>query len=140
MVEISATVLAPNDPMGVGTTVTMKQRTEVLASGWIPAIAPAPHRHQDIEKVLPFGSEDVLESRRTLLVLPGGKDVVFAEEGQPLTEDVPSDSEILLELVESAHSHEGVAQDQDGPAVADQLSGVGHRASEVFETLAGRHR
>ena len=56
--------------------------------------------------------------------------------GQPLIEHVAGDPEALLELVESGHPEEGVAQDQHRPPLADDLEALGYRAVHVRETLA----
>jgi hypothetical protein len=43
--------------------------------------------------------------------------------------DVPRDAEVLLELVEAAYAEQGVHDDQQRPALADQLDA---RAIEQF--------
>ena len=45
-----------------------------------------------------------------------------------------------LEIVEAPHAEKCVAQQEDCPAVADHVERVGHRAVEVIERLAYRHR
>ena len=50
---------------------------------------------------------------------------------QPRREDVAGDAEVVLHLVEAADAEEDLAQDQHGPALADDLERASQRADLI---------
>ena len=55
---------------------------------------------------------------------------------EPRLQHVARDAEIRLQLVEAAHAEEDVADDQQRPALADDLERAGDRADLVVVVVA----
>ena len=91
---------------------------------------------------MPFASQPVLVARRPVAVEVAGEDTVLDEPLEPVGEDGPSDIEVPPELVEAADPAERVAQDQDGPTVAEDIQARLDRAasSRGRSAIARMHR
>ena len=76
----------------------------------------------------PFGVSAVLVSLGPLAVADALEDALVDEPAEAVGEDVARDAEALLELVEAAAAEEGVADDQERPALADDLERPRDRA------------
>src|ERR1043166_578518 len=89
-------------------------------------VAPANEREQHRLQVEALGREPILVAAWALLVRHAAQHPETHQLAQAVGEHVAGDAEAPLELLEPAHPQEAVAQDQDGPAVADH----GDRASD----------
>ena len=74
---------------------------------------------------------------RALLVGALLEDPLLDQPGEPGGEHVAGDPEVLLDLVEAPAAVEDVADDEQGPALAEHLEGAGDRADLVV--LAVQH-
>ena len=106
-----------------------------------PAVAPLPERDDHGPQVAALFGEDVVEARRTLAVGDPLEHALVDEVGEPLVEDVAGDAKSFLELVEPCHTHEGVADDQQAPPLADDLQALADGAVHLPEagSLHGSH-
>ena len=81
--------------------------------------------------------EDVLEAAGR--VRPPADDARLDEQRQARREDRARDVEMRVQVVEARHPEEEVADDQQRPALADHLQGVGQRARLPFVLARERH-
>src|SRR5581483_5608599 len=72
--------------------------------------------------------QPVLVALGALLVEHPVEDPLLDEAVEALGQHIAGDTEARLELVEAAPAEEGVADDQERPALADDLQGAGDRA------------
>src|SRR5215203_3297329 len=93
-------------------------------------VAPVHQCDHDGAQLAPGRRQGVLESRASTLgpVCPTLDDPLVDQQRQTLGEDVAGDAEVLLQGIEPAYAVEEVAHDQDGPAVTEDLRGLGDRA------------
>ena len=61
------------------------------------------------------------------------EDAFVDEVGEALVEHVAGDAEAFLEVVETCHAHEGVANDQQAPPLADDLQALADGAVHLPE-------
>src|SRR5207247_3955754 len=83
--------------------------------------------------------EPVLEALGPLAVADPLQDSFLDEPVEPIGEDVAGDAEALLELLEAAQAQEAVADDQERPALADDLERAGDGAVLAL-VVAPQHR
>src|SRR5262249_21686687 len=104
-------------------------------SGFVghPAIAPAEQRHDDGIEVAPFLRELVLIARRPFLIPNALEDPVLDELLQATGEHVACRPETSLKLLEAACAQEGLAQDEQRPAIADHRQRPRDRAGLVAD-------
>ncbi len=76
-------------------------------------------------EVAPGRGELVEVSPGVLGVGPPLKDAVIDQAAEPTGQDRLRDVEMRLEIVETAHPEERIAEDQKGPALADDLQRTG---------------
>jgi hypothetical protein len=88
-------------------------------------------RECDLEVAALLG-EPVLEALGPLAVADPLEDPFLDQPVEPLGEDVAGDPKALLELFEAAQSKEGIAHDQQRPALADDLKRACNRAVLAF--------
>jgi squalene cyclase len=67
-----------------------------------------------------------------LAVADAFEDSLFDKPVEPVGEDVAGNPKALLELVEAAQAQEGVTNDQERPALADDLERACNRAVLAF--------
>jgi hypothetical protein len=96
-----------------------------------PAVAPAGERDDDGIEVAALLGETVLVARRPLLVGHALEDAVLGQLLQAIGEAMARGAEVGVEVLEAAHAEEGVAQDEERPAVADDRERAGDRAGDV---------
>src|SRR4051794_25947554 len=85
------------------------------------AVAPLHEREQRDAELRPLLGQPVLVALGALAVANPLEDPLLDEPGEPVREHVARDAEALLELVEAADAEEGVADDEQCPALADEL-------------------
>jgi len=98
------------------------------AVGGRVAVAPALQADEDRPEVAPLVREQILVAGGPFLVAATLEDALVAQPCEPVAEDVAGDAEARLELLEAPRPAEGVAQDEQRPAVPDDLQGPGDRA------------
>ena len=76
-------------------------------------------RNKRLREVDAFRREPILKPHRMVLIRQLLKDLVFYQAAEPISEEVSGDAKRLLEVVEAADSPKRVAQNEHGPAVAD---------------------
>src|SRR3954447_2733824 len=101
-------------------------------------VAPVQQRHDRRPEVEPLLGQPVLEALRALLVADPLEHPGVDELAEPVGEHVPGEAEVPLEDVEPLRPEERLADDEEGPALADDLEGRGQRAVEVL-VGAGKH-
>ena len=104
----------------------------------VVAVAPVRQRDHDRPEVDALLGQVVLEALRALLIEAALEDAVVDESLQAVGEHVAGDAEIALEVLEAADAEERVAQQQDRPAVAEDLERAGDGAVLGF-VRAGQH-
>lgn len=139
-VEVSAAVLATNDCVGDRAAVDVDQVPEELVGGGTPLVTPTPHRHEDVVEIPPLFGQSVLEPGRPVFIEVRGENASLYQHCQALGQDIASDPEVFLEIIEAANSEKGIAQDEDRPTIPDQFCGVSHRTVEMLEALASRNK
>ena len=98
-----------------------------------PLVAPLAKRGDHGPQGAAFVGEQVVVAAPGLVVRTTFEDPCRDEGVESVAEDVARDPQALDEVVESADSEEGVAQDQQGPPLADQFEGLGDGALHVGE-------
>src|SRR5581483_4034437 len=93
-----------------------KRRPLVAAQ---PSIPPSQHRDHHRIKVHPLFCQPVFDAGVVAFALGTFEDSVADERPQARGKDVARDSGVALELVETAMSHEGLAQNKHRPPLAD---------------------
>jgi hypothetical protein len=91
-------------------------------------VAPLSETGEGDVEVTPLSREPVLEPLRALAVAHLLQDALLHQAVQAVGENVTGDAEALLELVEAAEPEERVADNQQRPALADDLERPGDRA------------
>src|SRR3954468_3789872 len=86
-----------------------------------PFLAPLPQRQYDRQKALPFGTQRIDHAAAILGVRRAFEDSTRNQLGETIREDVASDSQTRLELLEMMEAVERAAKDQERPLLADQL-------------------
>jgi hypothetical protein len=84
-------------------------------------VAPLPETDQRDVEVEPHARELVVVAIVPDPVRDGLEDPLFDESIEALSENVAGDAEALVELVEASNTQERVANDQEGPPLADKL-------------------
>ena len=95
-------------------------------------VAPLEHRNQDGPEVDALLGEAVLEAGRALLVGALLENALVNEAGEAIGEDVAGHAEPVLELVKPAPAVEDVPDDQERPALAEDLERACNRAVLVL--------
>ena len=93
-----------------------------------PAFAPGRHGGKDRVDASAFVGEAVLTSGRSLLVFDPAEQLFVNETVQSMGEDVASDPERGLEVVEAAGPETRLANDQQVPVVAEDVDAAGDGA------------
>src|SRR5215211_910073 len=110
-------------------------RLAAQESGWLLVqvlVPPLPQTAEGDVEVAALGGESVLVAGRSLAVGDALEHALADEPVQPVGEDVAGDPQALLELVEAANPEEHVADDQQRPALADDLQRPRDRAVLAF--------
>jgi len=94
----------------------------------VPPVPPVHDGDERGREVGSLGREPVLVPKGPLLIRDLLEHAVVDKALQPVTENVLGDTEVVLELTEPAHASEHVAENQEGPAIADDLQGGGNGA------------
>src|SRR5262245_41081091 len=84
------------------------------------AVAPLHQREQSDAEVAALVGQHVLVPLGPLVVARALEDAGVDEPREAVAEDVSRDAEAALEIVEAPNPEEGVADDQERPALADQ--------------------
>src|ERR1019366_6965143 len=87
------------------------------------AVAPGGHGHQHAIEVAALVGQGVFVAGRMLVVEALFQYAVADQAFQPRGQHVAGDAQPLLPLLETPHVGEGVAQNEEGPGVADHLQG-----------------
>jgi hypothetical protein len=104
----------------------------------VVAVAPLHERDDRRPEVDALLAEAVLEALGALLVAPALEQALLGQALEAIGQDVAGDAEAALEVVEAADAQEGVADDEQRPAVAEDLEGAGDGAVLVV-VRAGQH-
>lgn len=96
------------------------------------AVTPTHERHEDGGQFDPHRCEPVLVAGRVLLVADLLEDPVLDEALESIGQHGACNPEIGAELVVAADTPERVADDQDRPAVADDLQRTGDGARRLL--------
>src|SRR5215475_12484360 len=89
-------------------------------------VAPVHDRHDDGIQIEALLGQPVLIAQGPFLVGDLGQDEMLDQLAQSARQDRPGDAQPGLEVLEPAHAQEAVAQDEQGPAIADHR----HRARD----------
>ena len=127
-----ATVCADCDELRDVTAFPVHQ-LEGRAVWGSPAVAPLPKCDDDRPQVAALFREDVVVARRMLVVGNPLEDAFVDEVGESLVEHVAGDAKAFLELVETRHAQEGVADDQQAPPLADDFQALADGAVHLPE-------
>ena len=92
-----------------------------------PLVAPAGETHQNGVEPQPLAGEPVFEAHRAVVIGHFDQYALLNQLAQSLGQTVPGDAEIGLELVEAAGAEKGIADNQHGPALADDGERSRHR-------------
>ena len=111
-------------------TVHQLERRTIRSS---PAVAPLSKRDDHRPQIAALFGEDVVVARRMLVVGHPLEDAFVDEVGEALVEHVAGDAKPFLEVVETRHAHEGVANDQQAPPLADDLQALADGAVHLPE-------
>ena len=113
------------------------QHRRALGGGGV-AVAPGEQRDQRRPEVEPLLGEEVLVALRIALVGAPFEDVLVDQPLEPRREHVAGDAEPLLQLVEAPPPVHHVADDQQRPALADDLERLGDRA-DLARVVVAEH-
>ncbi len=128
------------------------QHTNAWSSGWPhaswtstvggpvvgqPLVAPAHQRDERRRQGRAHVGQPVLEPRRALAVQAPLEHAGLDQPLEAVGQDGTGDVEVGAEVVEPAHAAEGVAHDQDRPAVAEDVEAPLDRAGPIGRV--GRH-
>ena len=103
-----------------GGAIVVHQQCGRLAVG-SPTVAPAHKRNQGGRQIHPFWGESVLEAEWALLIRDLVQYVGVDQAGEPIGEQVSSNTEIVAELAEAMDTTKDVTHDEQGPAVTDEI-------------------
>jgi hypothetical protein len=106
------------------------------AVGGAVAAAPDEERVEGWPEVTACVRQFVEVSTRVLGVGPSLEDAVFDQAAEPVGEHRLGDVEVGVEVVETAYSEERVTEDQQRPALADDLQRAGEGAVLGYVVLA----
>jgi hypothetical protein len=95
-------------------------------------VAPLQQRDEDRPEVDALARQPVLEALRALLVAHATQHVLVDKALKPRLQDVARHAEVALEVVEATGAEERVAQDQQRPALPDELERARDRAVLAF--------
>jgi hypothetical protein len=98
----------------------------------VVAVAPLHQYEEGGGELASLVGEDVLRSAGTFRIWNALQHVLVAEQLQPVGEHVGGDPETRLEFLEPLHPGEGVAQDQQRPALPNHLERPRYRAHLVW--------
>lgn len=104
----------------LATGAVAQQQGRSLGAGEVP-VAPLHERHDRRIQVAPGVAEQVLEAIGVGAILPAVQDAVCDEGLQLTAEDRAGKAEIAGHLAEPSNAVKGLTQDQERPAIADQL-------------------
>ena len=103
-----------------------------------PAISPAHEGNERGGEVHALCGQAVLVSLRSILVLDLVQDVVVDEPCQPVGEQVASDTKIVVKLTKAMYPTKDVPQDQQCPAVANEIkSGLDRTGTRICGAVDG---
>jgi hypothetical protein len=97
-----------------------------------------PQTDESNVEVEPLSCELVVEAILPGTVRDGLEDPFFDKLAKAIRQNVAGDAEALMEFLEPMKTQEGVADDQQGPPLADKLERTGYRAILVL-ILAVQH-
>jgi hypothetical protein len=132
-------MIATHDPLHDLAAIEVTKWSDKSLIGSVPLVSPATESHQYIEKILALLRQDVLVTGRSFLVEAGDEDFSLNQPREAVGENVAGDSEVLLKIVKSLDPQEGIAKDQNRPLITNQLSRVGDRTLQIFETFPCWH-
>src|SRR3546814_9475621 len=72
-------------------------------------------------------------AQRILLIGDFRQDEIVGQPVEALGKDPAADAEARLEILETPHLHETLAQDENGPAIADHRHGARERANLLVQ-------
>jgi hypothetical protein len=98
-----------------------------------PVVAPLAQRDHHREEPTAHRREDVVVPLAGLVVGAAFEDAGLHQRVEPAGQHVAGDAEAFTEVVEAGDAQEGVAQDEQGPPLADHLQRPGDRAVHVLE-------
>src|SRR3546814_16932588 len=77
-------------------------------------------------------------AQRILLIGDFRQDEIVGQPVEALGKDPAADAEARLEILETPHLHETLAQDENGPAIADHRHGARERANLLVQFVPTR--
>ena len=95
------------------------------------AVAPFHQHDQGGRELAALGGENVLAPARALRVGYPLEHMLVAEQLESVGEHVGGDPEALLERLEPRYAEHGITQDQQRPALSDDLQRTSDRANLV---------
>ena len=99
----------------------MLDEERLVACAVDPLIAPLTERGHDGPQGASFVGEEVVVAAAGLVVGAAFQDAGGDEGVESVGEDVARDPQAFDEVIEAADTEEGVAQDQQGPPLADHF-------------------
>ncbi len=103
------------------------------------AVAELHQRDEHRPQVQALFGQAVLVSKGVFLVRNPAQDAVLDERVEAVGQNVASRAGAPLEILEAARAHERVADDEQRPALADELERAGHRA-DLGVVGSAKHR
>jgi hypothetical protein len=82
-------------------------------------VTPMNKSDQDRIKAKATLSQPIFMARRGVLITDLHQYAMRHKMGQPLRKNAPGDAEPRMQIIEATHTQKRLAQDQQGPAIAD---------------------
>jgi hypothetical protein len=114
--------------VGLGPASAMSQNDRGTLLSGEPCVAPSNDRGDDGEELPSLLGQNVLVAGRSILVLDALHHFLVAESAETLAENVAADSQVALDLFESADAVAGLPQHQRRPPVTEKIHGPSDRA------------
>jgi|SRR6516165_4835635 len=121
-------------PVGADVPATAGVERESWGTFWfrVMTVAPFHQCEQNRSQLSSLWGWDVHRPSGPFWVRHTFEHALITEQLEPVSEDVGSNPEALLEFLETSQAVDhGVAHDQQRPALADDLEGSGDRANQV---------
>jgi hypothetical protein len=104
-----------------GFTVTTINQYRIAGAAGFPSLAPLPKRDQRWQQRLPFRRKRVDHFTPIVRAIASLQNPMLHKFRQPVRQDIARDPEMRLELLEMAEAIEGGPENQEGPALTDNL-------------------
>lgn len=124
--DMFAAFVASEIGADVAAAARMEGESGRAARRGVVAVAPFDQHDQGWSEFASLLGEDVLRTAGALGVGNALQQPFIAHQLESVAEDVRRDPESLLELLESRRAEDGIAQDQQRPALTDDLERAGN--------------